>query len=219
MVAKRFFLAVIVLGFAASAHAQTDWRGTFGFGIGPTGGGTDLIRAGASMKTNPDGPRWFGEIGRFSDASSGDLRDEVIGLNTFFQKTYGSNLGMEGHVRATYVLVGGEWILGDHPDAKLKPFVRGGVGLEHFGFAYSVTGDSRADADVTGITTHESSTKPLLNAGIGAALDYSDNVQLSLTAGAFVPTGSPKFAPANDAATNPQMAVTLDVRVRLGGSK
>src|SRR5262249_30355687 len=131
----------------------------------------------------------------------------------------GTTLGMEGHVRATYVLVGGEWVLGDNPDSKFKPFVRGGVGFEHFGFDYAVTGDSRADSDVTGITTHASSTKPLLNAGIGAALDYSDKVQLALTAGAFVPVGNPTFAPNNDAATNPQMAITLDVRVRLGGSK
>jgi hypothetical protein len=219
MMTKRLLLAAVFLGFAASAHAQTDWRGTFGFGLGPTGGGTNLVRAGASVRMGDDDPRWFAEVGRFSDASSGDLRDEVIGLNTFFQKTYGTNLGMEGHVHATYFVVGGEWILGDHADSKFKPFARGGLGVEHFSFDYAVTGDSRADTDVTGITTHESATKPLLNAGIGASFDYSDSIQLALTGGAFIPTGSPKFAPNNDGATNPQMAVTLDVRVRFGGSK
>jgi hypothetical protein len=219
MMAKRFLLALLFIGFAASAHAQTDWRGTFGFGLGPTGGGTNLFRAGASMRTSAEAPRWFIEVGRFNDASSGDLRDEVIGLNTFFQKTYGTNLGMEGHVHATYVVVGGEWILGDHLDSKFKPFARGGLGLEHFGFRYSVTGDSRADSDVTGLTTHESATKPVLNAGIGAAWDYTQSIELALTAGAFIPTGSPKFAPNNDSATSPQMAVTVDVRVNFGGSK
>ena len=219
MMAKRFFLAVIVLGFAASAHAQTDWRGTIGYGLAPTGGGTGLIRAGISARMHSDGPRWFAEIGRFGDASSSDLRDEVIGLNTFFQKTYGADLGMAGHVRATYLLVGGEWILGDYATAKIKPFARGGVGLEHFGFDYSVTGDSRGDADVTGITTHESATKPLLNAGIGAAWDYSANIELAVTAGAFVPTGSPKFGPSNNSATSPQMSFTADLRINFGGLK